>query len=130
MSDKSSQDGIRTGWMRELRVNERRAFDRVVFRIGGELSLPDGSKVPGEIVNVSLVGLLFTPAVPVSYRGEAFLDIPGEVSNLKIGIVDTSDVGLHLETLPHDTDIRDLALKYPAIARLFLPYIYQYDSED
>jgi hypothetical protein len=130
MSDKSSQDGVRTGWMRELRANERRAFDRVVFRVTGELSLPDGTKVPGEIVNVSLVGLLFTPSVPVTYRGEAFLEIGHEVSNLKIKVVDMSDVGLHLETLPDDTDIRDLALKHPSIARLFLPYIYQYDSED
>lgn len=130
MSDKPSQDGIRTGWMRELGTNERRAFDRVVFRIRGELTLPDGTKVPGEIVNVSLVGLLFTPSVPVPFRGEAFLDIADEVSNLKISVVDMSDVGLHLETLPDETDIRDLALKHPSIARLFLPYIYQYDSED
>lgn len=130
MSDKSSHDGTKTGWMRELGANERRAFDRVVFSVRGELSLPDGTQVPGEIVNVSLIGLLFTPSVPVSYRGEAFLDIAEEVSNLKINVIDTSDVGLHLETLPNETDIRDLALKHPSIARLFLPYIYDYDSED
>ncbi|WP_420405443.1 hypothetical protein [Nisaea sp.] len=130
MNDKSNQGGVKTGWMRDMSANERRAFDRVVFRIGGELSLPDGSKVAGEIVNVSLVGLLFTPSTPVAYRGEAHLDIGDEVAGLKINVVDMSDVGLHLETLPDETDIRDLALKHPSIARLFLPYIYQYDSED
>jgi len=130
MSDDSGQDGIVTGWMREMSAKERRAFDRVVFRIGGILSLPDGTRTPGEIVNVSLIGLLFTPETPVSYRGEAHLDIGDEVSGLKIRVVDVSDVGLHLETFPGETDIRDLALKYPSIARLFLPYIYQYNSDE
>lgn len=130
MSDEPTESGTKTGWMREMSANERRAFDRVVFRISGELKLPDGSTVKGEIVNVSLIGLLFVPETPVSHRGEATLSIGNEVSGLKINIIDTSDVGLHLETYPGETDIRDLALKHPSIARLFLPYIYQYDSEN
>lgn len=117
-----------TGWMRKMSADERRSFDRVVFHIEGELSLPDGSTVGGEIVNVSLIGFLFVPASPVSYRGEASLAIGEEVSNLHINIVDTSSVGLHLETYPDETDIRELALNHPSIARLFLPYIYNYDD--
>ncbi|UUX49664.1 hypothetical protein NUH88_19970 [Nisaea acidiphila] len=128
MTDKPTVGGIKTGWIRDMNAHERRAFDRVVFHLDGELSLPDGSKCAGEIVNVSLVGFLFVPAEPISYRGAAELSIQSEVSGLKINIVDTSSVGLHLETYPGETDIRHLALNHPSIARLFLPYIYDYDS--
>ena len=115
--------------MRDMTEQERRAFDRVAFHVSAELSLPDGTKVRGEIVNVSLVGFLFTPETPVAFRGEASLAIQDEISDLKINIVDTSQVGLHLESYPGETDIRDLALNHPSIARLFLPYIYNYDAE-
>ena len=130
MSDKLNESYNRTGWMRDMTDQERRAFDRVAFHVDAELSLPDGTAIKGEIVNVSLIGFLFTSETPVEFRGEALLSIGGEVSGLKINIVDTSPVGLHLETYPGETDIRDLALNHPSIARLFLPYIYNYDDEN
>ena len=129
MSDESNEDYTRSGWMREMTDQERRAFDRVAFHVTAELTLPDRTKVKGEIVNVSLVGFLFTPERPVKFRGEASLSIENELSGLKINIVDTSQVGLHLESYPGETDIRDRALNHPSIARLFLPYIYDYDAE-
>jgi hypothetical protein len=130
MSDKLNESYNRTGWMRDMTDQERRAFDRVAFHVDAELALPDGTAIKGEVVNVSLIGFLFTSEMPVEFRGEALLSIGGEVSGLKINIVDTSPVGLHLETYPGETDIRDLALKHPSIARLFLPYIYNYDDEN
>ena len=130
MTDTPTESGIKTGWMRDMNAHERRAFDRIVFHIDGELSLPDGTKAAGEIVNVSLAGFLFVPAEPVAYRGEAELSVQNDVSGLKINILAMSDVGLHLETYPAETDIRELALKHPSIARLFLPYIYDYDGEN
>ena len=130
MSDESNENYTKTGWMRDMTDQERRAFDRVAFHLDAELALPDGTTTKGEIVNVSLVGFLFTSETPVEFRGEARLSIGDEVSGLKINIVDTSQVGLHLETYPGETDIRDLALNHPSIARLFLPYIYNYDGDN
>lgn len=129
MSDELNESYNRTGWMRDMTEQERRAFDRVAFHVTAELALPEGSVVEGEVVNVSLIGFLFTSETPIEFRGEALLSIGDEVSDLKINIVDASQVGLHLETYPGETDIRDLALKHPSIARLFLPYIYSYDGE-
>ncbi|MEO9904025.1 MULTISPECIES: hypothetical protein [Alphaproteobacteria] len=128
MSDELNESYNRTGWMRDMTEQERRAFDRVAFHVDAELALPDGSVVKGEIVNVSLIGFLFTSEPSIEFRGEALLSIGDEISGLKIKIIDTSQVGLHLETYPGETDIRDLAQKHPSIARLFLPYIYNYDS--
>lgn len=130
MSDEMNENGTRTGWMRDMTDQERRAFDRVAFHVSAELKLPDGTVSKGEIVNVSLIGFLFTSEIPVEFRGEALLSIGDEVSGLKINIVATSQVGLHLETYPGETDIRDLALNHPSIARLFLPYIYNYDGDN
>lgn len=110
MSDESNENYTKTGWMRDMTDQERRAFDRVAFHLDAELALPDGTTIKGEIVNVSLVGFLFTPETPVEFRGEARLSIGDQVSGLKINIVDSSQVGLHLETYPGETDIRDLAL--------------------
>lgn len=124
MSDKLNESDNKVGLMRDMTDQERRAFDRVAFHVPVELELPDGTVIEGEIVNVSLTGFLFTSETPVEFRGEAQLSIRDEVSGLKINIVDTSHVGLHLETYPGETDIRGLSLKHPSIARLFLPYIH------
>lgn len=128
MSDALNDDYTRTGWMRDMTDRERRAFERVAFHIQASLTLPDGTLVNGEIVNVSLTGFLFTPDTAIEFRGEALLSIDNEISDLKIHIIASSQVGLHLETYPAETDIRDLALNHPRIASLFLPYIYEYES--
>lgn len=130
MSDEMNENGTRTAWMRDMTDQERRAFERVVFHVPAELSLPDGTVAKGEIVNVSLIGFLFAAEKPVEFRGEALLSIGNEVSGLKTKIIDASEVGLHLETYPDETDIRDLAQNHPSLARLLLPHIYNYEDKD
>lgn len=109
--------------------DERRAFDRERFEAAATLILDDGTRIDGDVVNVSLTGFLFRPNKRTLRGARLQIHLAAADVLLAVEAVDETDCGVHLEIAGHDVNMRDLAARHEEIARLFLPYLHPEDDD-